>query len=271
MIKDGASFEEVMAKIAGTTGGAASEAANTAAGQFKRMSLQFSETKESIGAALLPALEKVLPYLTKFADWAAKNPTLFLAVAGAIAAIAASIMAVNLAMALNPFSAIAAGIALLVVGVIAAYNKFETFRNVVRSVVNGIASYFEFMVNAWATAINLVIRGINLVKPGKDIPSIGKINIGRLGEEDATRGLADSRIVALASGGIVTAPTLAMVGEGGEPEAVIPLSRMGDFGMGGGTNVTIHVNGGDPNAVVSALRTYMRQNGSVPIRVSNIY
>jgi hypothetical protein len=271
MIKDGASFEEVMAKIAGTTGGAASEAANTAAGQFKRMSLQFSETKESIGAALLPALEKVLPYLTKFADWAAKNPTLFLTVAGAIAAIAASIMAVNLAMALNPFSAIAAGIALLVVGVIAAYNKFETFRNVVRSVVNGIASYFEFMVNAWATAINLVIRGINLVKPGKDIPSIGKINIGRLGEEDATRGLANSRIVALAQGGIVTAPTLAMVGEGGEPEAVIPLSRMGDFGMGGGTNVTIHVNGGDPNAVVSALRTYMRQNGSVPIRVSNIY
>jgi hypothetical protein len=40
---------------------------------------------------------------------------------------------------------------------------------------------------------------------------------------------------------------------------------------GGGNNVTIHVNGGDPNAVVSALRTYMRQNGSVPIRVSNIF
>jgi len=197
----------------------------------------------------------------------AKNPTLFLTIAGAIAAIAASIMAVNLAMALNPFTAIAAGIALLVVGVIAAYNKFETFRNVVRSVVNGIASYFEFMVNAWATAINLVIRGINLVKPGKDIPSIGKINIGRLGEEDATRGLADSRIVALAQGGIVTAPTLAMVGEGGEPEAVIPLSRMGDFGMGG-TNVTIHVNGGDPQAVVDALTRWYRQNGPLPVKVA---
>lgn len=36
-------------------------------------------------------------------------------------------------------------------------------------------------------------------------------------------------------------------------------------------NVTINVNGGDPNAVVSALRSYMRQNGSVPIKVSNIY
>jgi hypothetical protein len=41
--------------------------------------------------------------------------------------------------------------------------------------------------------------------------------------------------------------------------------------MGGGNNVTINVNGGDPQAVVNALRTYMRQNGSVPIRVSNIF
>jgi hypothetical protein len=39
----------------------------------------------------------------------------------------------------------------------------------------------------------------------------------------------------------------------------------------GASSVTINVNGGDPNAVVSALRTYMRQNGSVPIKVSNIY
>jgi len=39
----------------------------------------------------------------------------------------------------------------------------------------------------------------------------------------------------------------------------------------GGNNVTIHVNGGDPNAVVAALRTYMRQNGSVPIKTSNAF
>jgi hypothetical protein len=57
-----------------------------------------------------------------------------------------------------------------------------------------------------------------------------------------------------------------MIGEAG-PEAVIPLDRMG----GMGTNVTINVNGGDPQSVVNALRTYMRQNGSVPIRVSNIF
>jgi hypothetical protein len=34
------------------------------------------------------------------------------------------------------------------------------------------------------------------------------------------------------------------------------------------TNVTINVNGGDPNAVVDALRSYMFRNGSIPIKVS---
>jgi len=83
-------------------------------------------------------------------------------------------------------------------------------------------------------------------------------------------GFSVGGLATLAAGGIVTGPTLAMIGEGNGPEAVIPLDRLGEFG-GGGTNVTIQVNGGDPNAVVAALRTYMRQNGSIPIRVSNNY
>lgn len=36
----------------------------------------------------------------------------------------------------------------------------------------------------------------------------------------------------------------------------------------GASNVTINVNGGDPNQVVAALRRYMQLNGSVPIRTS---
>jgi hypothetical protein len=73
----------------------------------------------------------------------------------------------------------------------------------------------------------------------------------------------------MADGGIVTRATSIIAGEAGS-EAIIPLDRLGDFG-GGDTNVTIQVNGGDPNAVVQALRTYMRQNGSIPIRTSNIF
>lgn len=64
-------------------------------------------------------------------------------------------------------------------------------------------------------------------------------------------------IPALANGGIVTQPTLALIGEAG-PEAVVPLDRAGD--MGGG--VTINVNGGDPQAVVDAITRWYRQNGA---------
>ena len=42
--------------------------------------------------------------------------------------------------------------------------------------------------------------------------------------------------VGLASGGIVTSPTNALIGEGGEPEAVIPLSKLST--MVGGNNST---------------------------------
>ncbi len=36
-------------------------------------------------------------------------------------------------------------------------------------------------------------------------------------------------LLGLASGGIVTGPTLAMVGEGNESEAVMPLSKLGNL------------------------------------------
>ena len=71
----------------------------------------------------------------------------------------------------------------------------------------------------------------------------------------------------MADGGIVTRATTITAGEAG-PEAIIPLDKIGSMGFGGGNNVTINVNGGDPQAVVNALRRYMQLNGSVPIRVS---
>jgi hypothetical protein len=62
----------------------------------------------------------------------------------------------------------------------------------------------------------------------------------------------------------VTSPTLAMIGEGRGPEAVIPLSKMGQFGMGGGGGITVNVQGADPNEVVRALQAYTRTYGKLP-------
>ena len=45
---------------------------------------------------------------------------------------------------------------------------------------------------------------------------------------------ADRQILGFAAGAFVTKPTLAMIAEGGEPEAVIPLSKMKAMGFGGG-------------------------------------
>jgi hypothetical protein len=270
LIKDGASFEDVMAKLGKTTGGAATDAANTAAGQFKRMKLALDETKESVGAALLPAIQAILPYLTKFATWASENPKAFLGIAGAIAGISAAIIALNFALAANPITLIAIGIAALGAAITAAYFKFEGFRNIVDALFGAIKFYinnvtipaFQLMFtvvktifNGIASAWNNTFGKLSFKIPGW-VPGVGG------------KGFDVPDIPMLANGGIVTGPTLAMIGEGGESEAVIPLSRLDQMTGGGGSKVTINVNGGDPNAVVDALRKYYRQNGPLPVGVS---
>jgi hypothetical protein len=271
MIKDGASFEDVMYAIGQATGGAAATAANTAQGQFKRLGIALDETKESIGAALLPAVEAVLPYLQKFGAWAQDNPQTFMIIAGALAAIAASIVAINIAMALNPIGLITIGVIALIAGLAIAYTKFEGFRKIVDGVFGAIKWWITNIVipqfNLMLTVFKTIFNGIASVwnntigkfsfKVPSWVPGIGG------------KGFDMPDIPMLAAGGIVTGPTLAMIGEAG-PEAVIPLDRMSQMG-GSGTTVNINVNGGDPQSVVNALRTYMRQNGSVPIRVSNIF
>ena len=294
LIKGGLDAEGAMSVLADTFGGAASTKANTAEGQFQRLKVSLDETKESIGAALLPIIEKVLPFLTKMGDWASKNTGAFLIVAGVIGGIAAAIVLVNGAMtawaaataaftavqaafnavmALNPIVLIVVGIGLLVAALVIAYKKFDGFRAVVDSVFRFITSavsgsidlikgyfstvlgFYKTIFNGIASLWNNTVGKLSFKVPGW-VPGLGG------------KGFEVPNIPMLAAGGIVTSPTLAMIGEAG-PEAVIPLSKMGE--MGSGNNVTIHVNGGDPNAVVAALRTYMRQNGSVPIRVSNIF
>jgi hypothetical protein len=181
MIKEGASLDEVMMALNDNFGGAAAKSAQTAAGQFKILKNSLAETQESIGAGLLPVLQKVLPVLQSMADWAQKNPKAFLIVAGTISAIATAILAVNFAMAANPFTLIAIGIAALVTGLAVAYTKFEGFRNVVNSVINGVVSAFEYMANSYIKAINLIIDGMNLINPFSDIGKLPTISLGRIG------------------------------------------------------------------------------------------
>lgn len=79
-------------------------------------------------------------------------------------------------------------------------------------------------------------------------------------------------IPAMADGGIVTGPTLALIGEAGS-EAVIPLNQMGKMGGAGGA-ITVNVNGGLSTsaeigrAVVDAIRQFNQVSGPANIRVA---
>jgi phage-related minor tail protein len=72
----------------------------------------------------------------------------------------------------------------------------------------------------------------------------------------------------MANGGIVTSPTLALIGEAG-PEAVVPLGKGG--GMGG---ITINISGGlgtssdIAQAVYENLRFYNQNVGPLRIRTA---
>ena len=296
MMKNGLDAEGAMSVLTDTFGGAAQTAADTAQGQFKRLSVSLAETKESIGAALLPAIEAVLPFLTAMGAWATENSTVFLIIAGVIGGIAAAIVITNAAMnawtaatkaftaiqglfnavmAANPVVLFALAIAGLVIGLVIAYKKFDAFRDIVDAVFGAIKAGIKGGMDAITTYLSFVMGVYKAIFNG--IATLWNNTIGKLSFEVPKwvpglggKGFDVPNIPMLAAGGIVTSPTLAMIGERG-PEAVIPLTGPNAGGGMGGNTVNINVNGGDPNAVVQALRTYMRQNGSIPIRTSNIF
>jgi len=94
------------------------------------------------------------------------------------------------------------------------------------SVLGFVKGIFNSVIGVIESGINNVIGGMNKgIKlfnklPGPDIGLVGKVSMPRL-----------------ADGGIVTRPTVALIGEAG-PEAVVPLkrARSAGYGMGGSTN-----------------------------------
>jgi hypothetical protein len=267
MAKDGASADEMMAVLSGTFMDQATVAADSAQGQFKRLGIALSETKESIGAALIPAVEAMLPLLTSFGAWAQEHPGILLGIGAAIATIAAAIVAVNIAMALNPFSMIAIAVVGLGALLVVAYKKFSPFKTVVDTVFGAIDYW---ITEVTIPAIKLMLTVFKTVFNG--IARIWNSTVGKLSFKipDWVPGIGGNGfsmpdIPMLANGGIVTSPTLALIGEAG-PEAVIPLSQMGN--MGGGMNITVNaglVSTPDQigQQIIEAIQRAQRRSGQV--------
>lgn len=88
--------------------------------------------------------------------------------------------------------------------------------------------------------LNLVISLANKAIAG--LNSLGSFTVPDWvpGVGGKSMGINIPQIPMLASGGIATGPSLAMVGEGREPEAILPLSRLGGMMGAGGPSISVN-------------------------------
>jgi phage-related protein len=92
---------------------------------------------------------------------------------------------------------------------------FQSAANVVRGIINQMLNGIGNAINAVVNAINRLIQGANAGLARLNLPQIPFV--------------PQVPIPQFAQGGVVTGPTLAMVGEGGEPEYIVPQSKAAGF------------------------------------------
>jgi len=271
LIKDGADLDTVMLALNDNFGGAAARSAGTAAGQFKILKNSIGEFQESIGALLLPVLMQVLPKLQMLADWAQANPQKFLNVAKAVTAVSVAVLAMNIAVNAHPLIAIGSALLTLVGYLVFAYNKFETFRNVVNGVFNSIMATMQGFVNAFNSVINVLIRAYNLLNFGSDVPYIPQITLPRMGGDGGGSAVSGGGAAREGGTGSIT-PSLPSM-----PSLVSPIKGGAGGGPGGGSNSAGAPLGvqGLGGAEVGALTTFgmaeriaARSSGGVTINVT---
>ena len=95
---------------------------------------------------------------------------------------------------------------------------FKGLSDIVSSIFGAIGGVIKAPINAAISGINAAIRGVNRISftIPEWVPGLGGKHFG----------VHLPTIPALAEGGIVTKATMALVGEGKEHEAVIPLSKL---------------------------------------------
>ena len=122
-------------------------------------------------------------------------------------------------------------------------DAWENVKNIFGSIWEGLKDLAKVPLNGVIRLVNKAIGAINSISI--DVPDWVP------GFGGGTYGFDIPTIPELAKGGIATQSTLANIGEGREPEAVLPLSKLDSMlgNSGGGMNVTfapvINITGGD--------------------------
>jgi hypothetical protein len=162
-------LEGTVKQLAETFGGAATVQANTFEGQIARLKVGFDEAKESVGAALLPTLQRLLDYfintvIPKFiefkdaalkpvTDAIARNKDSLTILYNFIKDFVVPVLINNLGAALSFIGKVAGGVL-----------------DVIGFVVNGIKSAVNFAIDA----INVLIRAYNAVPLLPNVATISK-------------------------------------------------------------------------------------------------
>lgn len=178
-------FAEIQRDLATKYMGAAAKAADTTAGKQKILTTQFGELQEQIGAKLLPVMVQLSEIGLKVVSWVSENARtvgiLVVSFAGLLAVIKTVSLVtqawsaitkvatavqwlLNAAMSANPIGLVVIAIAALVAGLVIAYKKSETFRNIVNSafaavknVVGDVIGWFgKWVPQVWSAVVGAV-------------------------------------------------------------------------------------------------------------------
>lgn len=224
----------------------------------------------------ISAIGPIASYATGMADIADGLGGLL---APALAKSKAAFVAMNTTLMANPIFLVVAALVALTAAFVIAYKKSETFRNIVNgafdAVKQGAQAFSDAVVKSvkWA-ADKLGNVAELIITPYREafraIAWLWNNTVGRLSFSIpgwvpgvGGKGFDVPDIPALAKGGIVNKPTVALIGEAG-PEAVVPLSRGGGAGMGGTTRVEI-VLSGEAELVALMRRGVRNRGGNVQI------
>lgn len=175
----------------------------------------------------------------------------------------------NAVMLANPIGLVVIAVAGLIAALVIAYKKSERFRNVCNGIKDGIVFLIEAGFSPMINRIKAFKELLSKVKVPGWIKTLGKAvekgwnfvtgggNTTTVTTTTKPKGKGYVKPVHLASGGIATKPTFAEIGEGGEPEVVAPLSKLGT--MVKGFNDTKEGNNGSK---IEYKPTYVFQGGS---------
>ena len=266
---------KIMQGLSDAIGGQAAASAETFSGKMLALKAQSEDVAKNIGMALIPIVEKLVTAIKDVVDWFGKHKAIAEAlgiVVGTVLVVAIGAYLASLATAAIEsavsfatmiagwiglgaaedtatagavgFNLATGGMVLAIGAIIAAVVLLATHWKEVWSAMKTVVSdVWDFMkdVFSWISngvkgmvngMIDIVNAGIKMVDAiSFNLPSI--LGGGHIGFNIPL-------IPHLADGGIVTSPTVALIGEAG-PEAIVPLSKMG--GMGGGINITVNVAG----------------------------